>query len=97
MTSPPFVTGGSGFAGRHLLDLLGPDAVAPAREELDLLDAGAVRDALAAAQPSVVFHLAALPSVNQSWREPARVIAENVAMTLNLLEAVRLEAPEPRW
>jgi GDP-4-dehydro-6-deoxy-D-mannose reductase len=93
VTSPPFVTGGSGFAGRHLLDLLGPDAVAPAREELDLLDAGAVREALAAAQPGVVFHLAALPSVNRSWREPARVISENVAMTVNLLEAVRLETP----
>jgi GDP-4-dehydro-6-deoxy-D-mannose reductase len=93
VTSPPFVTGGSGFAGRHLLDLLGPDAVAPSRGELDLLDAGAVREALAAAQPGVVFHLAALPSVNQSWREPARVISENVAMTVNLLEAMRLEAP----
>jgi GDP-4-dehydro-6-deoxy-D-mannose reductase len=93
VTSPPFVTGGGGFAGRHLLELLGPGAVAPSRDELDLLDAETVRRALAAAGPGVVFHLAALPSVSLSWREPAKVISENVAMTVNLLEAVRLEAP----
>ena len=34
-----FVTGGAGFAGTHLLELL-PGATAPSREELDLLDAG---------------------------------------------------------
>jgi GDP-4-dehydro-6-deoxy-D-mannose reductase len=93
VTDPAFVTGGGGFAGRHLLDLLGPGTLAPSREELDLLDAGAVRGALAAATPGVVFHLAALPSVSLSWREPAKVISKNVAMTVNLLEAVRLEAP----
>jgi GDP-4-dehydro-6-deoxy-D-mannose reductase len=93
VTSPPFVTGGGGFAGRHLLGLLGPGAVAPSRDELDLLDAEAVRRALATAGPEVVFHLAALPSVSLSWREPAKVISENVAMTVNLLEAVRLEVP----
>ena len=87
------MTGGGGFAGRHLLDLLGSEAVAPSREELDLLDAEAVRGAVAAAAPGAVFHLAALASVSQSWREPREVIAQNVAMTINLLEAVRLEAP----
>ena len=93
MSGGPFVTGGHGFAGRHLLDLLEGDAVAPSRDELDLLDGDAVRQMLAATAPDVVFHLAALPSVSRSWREPARVISENVAMAVNLLEAVRLEAP----
>jgi GDP-4-dehydro-6-deoxy-D-mannose reductase len=93
VTGPPFVTGGGGFAGRHLLGVLGPGALAPGREELDLLDPEAVRKALGDAAPEAVFHLAALPSVSRSWREPGRVIAENVAMTVNLLEAVRLEAP----
>jgi GDP-4-dehydro-6-deoxy-D-mannose reductase len=88
-----FVTGGSGFAGRHLLELLG-DATAPGSEELDLLDAAAVRDALAAARPSAVFHLAALASVGRSWEEPAETLQANLRMTLNLLEAVRLHAPE---
>jgi GDP-4-dehydro-6-deoxy-D-mannose reductase len=88
-----FVTGGAGFAGRHLLDLL-PDAVAPAREEVDLLDADAVLGAVREAAPDAVFHLAALASVRRSWEAPVEALADNVAMTANLLEAVRREAPE---
>jgi GDP-4-dehydro-6-deoxy-D-mannose reductase len=89
-----FVTGGAGFAGRHLLDLLEPGVVAPDRGELDLLNGAAVRSALADAAPARVFHLAALASVGRSWRAPREVLTENVSMAVNLLEAVRLEAPE---
>jgi GDP-4-dehydro-6-deoxy-D-mannose reductase len=91
--SRAFVTGGAGFAGRHLLALV-PDAVAPSREELDLLDADAVRGAVHEAAPEAVFHLAALASVGRSWEAPAETLTGNVAMTAHLLEAVRLEAPE---
>jgi GDP-4-dehydro-6-deoxy-D-mannose reductase len=87
------VTGGSGFAGRHLLRLV-PDALAPARAELDLLDARAVRDAVREAAPAVIFHLAARPSVGRSWEAPVETLRENLTMTANLLEAVRLEAPD---
>jgi GDP-4-dehydro-6-deoxy-D-mannose reductase len=93
MTGPAFVTGGAGFAGRHLLELL-PDTVSPLRSELDLLDAGAVRSAVRQASPAVVFHLAAHASVRRSWEAPAETLTGNVAMTANLLEAVRLETPE---
>jgi GDP-4-dehydro-6-deoxy-D-mannose reductase len=93
MTGPAFVTGGTGFAGRHLLALL-PEAVSPSRSELDLLDAAAVRSAVREASPAVVFHLAALASVRRSWEAPAETLTGNLAMTANLLEAVRLEAPE---
>jgi GDP-4-dehydro-6-deoxy-D-mannose reductase len=41
-----------------------------------------------------VFHLAAHASVGRSWEEPGAVLHDNVAMTLNVLEAVRREAPE---
>ena len=88
-----FVTGGAGFAGTHLLDLL-PGATAPSREDLDLLDGDAVRTAVRESAPETVWHLAALASVGRSWEAPAETIAENVAMTVNLLEAVRTEAPE---
>ena len=47
MAARAFVTGGAGFAGRHLMAVLGQDAAAPSREELDLLDAGALRQAVA--------------------------------------------------
>jgi GDP-4-dehydro-6-deoxy-D-mannose reductase len=87
-----FVTGGSGFAGRHLLRLL-PDAVAPSRAELDLTDAAATRGAVRAAEPQVVFHLAAMASVGRSWEAPAETLVANLVMTTNLLEAVRLERP----
>ena len=93
MSGPVFVTGGTGFAGRHLRTLL-PDAVSPSHSELDLLDAGAVRSAIRDASPAVVFHLAALASVRRSWDAPGETLAANVAMTATLLEAVRLEAPE---
>ena len=41
----------------------------------------------------MVFHLAALAHVGRSWGDPARTLTENQATTLNLLEAVRTEAP----
>ena len=85
-----FVTGSAGFAGRHLLALLGPDVIAPPREELDLLDPAAVRGAIAGAEPALVLHLAALASVGRSWDDPRAALTENIAMSLNLLEAVRL-------
>jgi GDP-4-dehydro-6-deoxy-D-mannose reductase len=92
-TGGAFVTGGSGFVGRHLLALL-DGATAPSREELDLLDGEAVRRAVATAAPERVFHLAALASVGRSWQDPHAVLRENLDMTLNLLDAVRHEAPE---
>ena len=87
-----FVTGGAGFAGRHLLDLL-PGATAPSRADLDMLDGAAVRAAVREAAPDTVWHLAAKASVGRSWEAPGETIAENVAMTANLLEALREEAP----
>ena len=93
MSEPTLVTGGGGFAGRHLLALL-PGAVAPSRDELDLLDAAAVLAAVRDARPATVFHLAALASVQRSWESPAETLVANLRMTAHLLEAVRAEAPE---
>ena len=44
--------------------------------------------------PDVVYHLAAKASVGRSWQDPRRALTENVTMTLNVLEAVREEAPD---
>ncbi len=89
------ITGGSGFAGSWLADacrLAGDDVVALSSADADLLDPAAARAAVAAGF-DVVYHLAALAHVGQSWEQPARTLRDNVAMTLNVLEAVRLEAP----
>ena len=63
---------------------------------VDLLDAAATRRALAQAEPEVVYHLAALASVAGSWERPGAALSENTLATLNLLEAVRAQAPDAR-
>jgi GDP-4-dehydro-6-deoxy-D-mannose reductase len=101
------ITGARGFAGRHLVELclasgdavcgLGrgeADADADDYLRVDLLDAAAARDAVAKVRPERVFHLAAEASVARSWDAPAATISANVTSTLNVLEAVRLEAPD---
>lgn len=90
------VSGGAGFAGRHLLERLraeGFEPLAPPRDELDLCDGDAVRRTVGEASPSSLFHLAAFSSPSLSWERPAEALLRNVEMTLNVLEAVRLEAP----
>jgi len=57
----------------------------------DVRDAAAVREAIAAARPSVVLHLAAQPLVRRSFVAPVETYAVNVMGTVNVLDAVRLE------
>ena len=92
-TGSSLVTGGRGFAGRHLVELLGDGVHAPSSAELDLCDATAVRAAIAELEPATVFHLAAFSSPSESWEHPDKGLLTNLEMTLHLLEAVRHEAP----
>lgn len=55
----------------------------------DINDANKLRAALAAAQPEIVFHLAAQPLVRESYAQPVATFATNIMGTVNLLEAVR--------
>jgi UDP-glucose 4-epimerase len=55
----------------------------------DVRDAEAVNDAVAAAAPQVVFHLAAQIDVRRSVQDPAFDAATNVLGTINVLEAAR--------
>ena len=64
----------------------------------DLVDAGALRTALASFQPDWVMHLAAESHVDRSIDGPGEFIQTNVVGTFNLLQAARaywtrLEAP----
>jgi len=61
---------------------------------VDLLDAEAVRSAVDEARPEVVYHLAARAHVGRSWHEPGLTLLDNLTMTLHVLEAVRLAAPD---
>ena len=89
------VLGGRGFAGAHLVERLSRDGevAAPSRAELDLTDADAVSAAVRSLRPAAVFHLAAFSSPRLSWEQPREAVVSNVEMTLNVLEAVRAEAP----
>ena len=78
----------------ELLRERGDKVVDPPREELELLDPDAVEAFVRSTRPDLVFHLAARASVPYSWEHPRRTIRENTEMTLNVLDAVRLEAPE---
>lgn len=97
-----FITGGSGFVGRYLLDLLrdrlpiGTRLVAPGCDgasSIDLRDPEAVHGAIDDARPDLVFHLAAQSSVGQSADAAAETWAVNVGGTLNLARAIAVSAP----
>ena len=90
------VTGGSGFAGGWLAEhcrAAGDDVTALSSADCDLRDAAAARDAVEAAAPDVVYHLAAQAHVGRSWEDPAGTLNGNLAIALNVFEAVRVAAP----
>lgn len=72
------------FTVANLQDRLARSTIA------DIRDAAALTQAMQAAQPDVVLHLAAQPLVRYSYVAPAETYAVNVIGTVNLLEAVRL-------
>jgi CDP-glucose 4,6-dehydratase len=55
----------------------------------DIRNANDVADAIQAAQPDVVFHLAAQALVRRSYSEPVETFETNVLGTINLLNALR--------
>jgi GDP-4-dehydro-6-deoxy-D-mannose reductase len=92
------ITGATGFAGRHLVAACeaGGDEVvsAPPSRSLDLRDPAATARLVADTRPEVVYHLAARAHVGQSWQDPIGTVADNVAMTAAVLEAVKAGAPD---
>ena len=62
----------------------------------DLADEQTARDLIGGVQPEVVYHLAALASARQAYREPFRSLTENVAVTAAVLCACAQCAKPPR-
>ncbi|MBE2318407.1 GDP-mannose 4,6-dehydratase [Solirubrobacter sp. CPCC 204708] len=93
-----FITGASGFAGAYLVaacEAAGDTVLpAPRSAQANLADPAVARRLVAEARPDVVYHLAARAHVGESWADPLGTLADNVAITANLMEAVRHEAPE---
>lgn len=57
--------------------------------DADITNAAAVRDAVRACGPEIVFHLAAQPIVLESYRNPALTFLTNVQGTVHVLDALR--------
>jgi GDP-4-dehydro-6-deoxy-D-mannose reductase len=87
------VTGPDGFVGGHLRTELGGEFVP---FEGDVLDSVALARAVRDTRPTAVVHLAALSSVGESWGGVSEVWRTNVLGTVNVIEAVRVEAPAAR-
>ncbi len=64
--------------------------------DCELADATAVRDAVKAAQPDLIFHLAAQSFVPASWAYPGFTLFNNIGAQLNVFQAVRELKLEPR-
>ena len=75
--------------GGRLANLAGAQALGARVVAVDVTHATSLRDALAAAQPEVVFHLAAQIDVRRSVEDPAFDATVNVAGTAAVLEAAR--------
>lgn len=94
------VTGGNGFAGKHLAGALrarGDDVLTAGRPgdggavdlPLEMTDASSVRAALERSRPDVVFHLAAQAFVPEATRDPLGTYEVNALGTARVFEAVR--------
>lgn len=111
------ITGGTGFAGSHLAELLAqsPDryelhlthltSVPPALpallpsahlHQLDLTELAAVRALLTKVQPTMIYQLASIPIVGDSFARAVEVLQANTSVVYNLLEAVREKTPKAR-
>jgi GDP-4-dehydro-6-deoxy-D-mannose reductase len=110
--APILITGAAGFAGGHLIDLLGPDAAIvgwfrpgtepPAArrgvtwQPIELLDRDRVQRAVADIRPDSIYHLAGAAHVAQSWRYSYDTYHGNVLATHHLLDGVRAARLRPR-
>jgi GDP-4-dehydro-6-deoxy-D-mannose reductase len=104
------ITGASGFAGGYLARACasaGEEVLGISRSgfipegggeglSVDVRDREAVARAVRDLKPEVIYHLAALSSVGESWDDPSRTMRDNVAGSVAMLEAMRREASSAR-
>ena len=106
------IIGAAGFVGKHLIKHLQENSdwtifVTKLSHEhldvkdieivdLDILDYTSVQDLLTNLNPDYIFHLAAQSSVSIAWNQPALTVDINIKGVINLLEAVRHSAGQPR-
>lgn len=95
-----FITGASGFVGRHLTDFLagrkGVKVYGLQASDCDIRNSKTLLAFVRKIRPDILFHLAAQSSVQLSWKNPEETFQINLIGTLNLLEAARNSGLHPR-
>jgi len=103
-----FITGLTGFAGKHLashllesgFEVSGTYLTAESVQEmrnrdqidlhqLDLIDREKTYSILESVKPDYIFHLAAIASPRESFRDPMNTFTTNISGELNIFEAIR--------
>ena len=99
------LTGGEGFVGTHLRNLINESQELQSkylvktfdlRSNQDIRDYEQIRDAIDFYSPDIVIHLAAQAYVPETTTNPVRGFSTNLNGTLNLLEAVRQTGSQAR-
>ena len=97
-----FITGANGFLGNLLYKYFlekGYEVFGSSRKKfvkLDILNYQKLSDTLKKVKPKIIVHLAAQSYPQQSWLDPQETLKTNILGSMNVLEAVRHNAPKAK-